>query len=73
VHGLSGRLADLPRPLRAAIVISVFLFLINLFSGLHEIWFHWPAMSILFVVLLWMGLRRNPVPEREEKRRVNRD
>jgi adenylate cyclase len=73
VHGLSGRLADLPRPLRAAIVISLFLFLINLFSGLHEIWFHWPAMSILFVVLLWMGLRRNPVPEREEKRRVSRD
>jgi adenylate cyclase len=73
VRGLSGRLADLPRPLRAAIVISVFLFLINLFSGLHEIWFHWPAMSILFVVILWMGLRRNLVPDRAEKRRRDRD
>jgi adenylate cyclase len=73
VRGLSGRLADLPRPLRAAIVISVFLFLINLFSGLHEIWFHWPAMSILFVVILWMGLRRNLVPDRAEKRRRSRD
>jgi len=48
----------LPRPLRAAIVICVFLFLINLFSGLHEIWFHWPSISILFVVLLWLGVRR---------------
>jgi adenylate cyclase len=73
VQDLAGRLADLPRPLRAAIVVSVFLFLINLFSELHEIWFHWPAMSILFVVLLWMGLRHNPVPEREENRRANRD
>jgi adenylate cyclase len=73
VRGPSGRLADLPRPLRAAIVISVFLFLINLFSGLHEIWFHWPAMSILFVVILWMGLRRNLVPDRAEKRRRSRD
>jgi adenylate cyclase len=73
VRGLSGRLADLPRPLRAAIVISVFLFLINLFSGLHEIWFHWPAMSILFVVILWMGLRRNLAPDRAEKRRRSRD
>jgi adenylate cyclase len=72
-RGLSGRLADLPRPLRAAIVISVFLLLINLFSGLHEIWFHWPAMSILFVVILWMGLRRNLVPDRAENRRKDRD
>ncbi|MBO1908434.1 guanylate cyclase [Microvirga sp. 3-52] len=72
-HGLSGRLADLPRPLRAAIVICVFLFLINLFSGLHEIWFHWPAMSILFVVFLWMGLRRNLMPDRADRRPKNRD
>jgi adenylate cyclase len=72
-HGLSGRMADLPRPLRAAIVISVFLFLINLFSGLHEIWFHWPAMSILFVVFLWMGLRRNLMPDRADRRPKNRD
>ena len=58
--GLAGRITGLPRPLRAAIVICVFLFLINLFSGFHEIWFHWPVISILFIVVLWMGLRRNP-------------
>jgi len=72
VKGLAGRFAVLPRPLRAAIVISVFLFLINLFSGLREIWFHWPAMAMLFLVLLWMGLRRNPLSEREEKRQAKR-
>jgi adenylate cyclase len=72
VQCLPSRLAGLPRPLRAAIVISVFLFLVNLFSGLHEIWFHWPALSILFVVLLWMGLRRNPVSERKEPSQTNR-
>jgi adenylate cyclase len=72
-QGLSHRLTGLPRPLRAAIVISVFLFLINLFSGLHEIWFHWPALSILFVVLLWMGVRRNPVAQREDRRRQDHD
>lgn len=70
---LIGRITDLPRPLRGAIVISVFFLLVNIFSGLHEIWFHWPAMAVLFLVLLWMGLRRNPLPEREEERRANRD
>ena len=48
-------------------MICLFLFLINLFSGFHEIWFHWPAISILFAVLLWLGLRRNP-----ERRRTGR-
>jgi adenylate cyclase len=72
-QGLSSRLTSLPRPLRAAIVIAIFLFLINLFSGLHEIWFHWPVLSILFLVLLWMGVRRNPVPWREDRRRQDHD
>lgn len=71
--GLAGRITDLPRPLRAAIVISIFLFLVNLFSGLDEIWFHWPAMAMLFLVLLWMGVRRNPLPKREEDRRAKRE
>jgi len=72
-RSLARRFAALPRPLRAAIVISVFLFLVNLFSGLHEIWFQWPAMTMLFLVFLWMGLQRNPLPEREEERRAKRE
>jgi adenylate cyclase len=73
VQGLTGRLTSLPRPLRAAIVISVFLLLVNLFSGLHEIWFHWPATAILFAVLFWMGLRRAPAPGREEPSETHRE
>jgi adenylate cyclase len=69
MQSFSSRLTGLPRPLRAAIVISVFLFLINLFSGLHEIWFHWPVLSILFVATLSILFRRDPAPERKEKRR----
>jgi adenylate cyclase len=68
-QGISGRVAGLPRPVRAAIVICLFLFLINLFSGFHEIWFHWPAISILFAVLLWLGLRRSPAERRRTGRR----
>ncbi|WP_201833563.1 adenylate/guanylate cyclase domain-containing protein [Microvirga zambiensis] len=66
--GISNLLAGMPRPLRAAILISAFLFLINLFSGFHEIWFHWPALSILFIALLLVGLRRKP----EERDRTGR-
>jgi hypothetical protein len=35
VHGL-------PRASVLLIAITVFLFAINVFSGLHEIWFQWP-------------------------------
>ncbi|WP_035965396.1 adenylate/guanylate cyclase domain-containing protein, partial [Bradyrhizobium sp. YR681] len=34
-------LGKLPRPLAAALTVSAFLILINLFTG-HKIWFHWP-------------------------------
>lgn len=67
-QGIIDRLAGMPRLLRAAIVICLFLFLINLFSGFHVVWFHWPAISILFLVLLRLGLRRNP----QEKDRTDR-
>jgi len=66
--GRFGQLVGLPRSLRAALVIGVFLFLINVFSGLHEIWFHWPAISMLFVAVLWKALRRHPAPAQKDKR-----
>jgi adenylate cyclase len=48
----------LPRPVAAALVISVFLFLVNLFSGFDEVWFHWPVAALLFLVVLRAVIRR---------------
>jgi adenylate cyclase len=44
--------ARLPRPLAAALTISAFLVLINLFSSPHRIWFHWPVMALLFIAIM---------------------
>jgi adenylate cyclase len=41
-----------PRPARL-IALAVFLFLINVFSGLHHIWFQWPVAVLLLIALLW--------------------
>ena len=73
VRAVSNWLADLPRALRAALVISVFLFLINLFSGLHRVWFHWPAVSMLLIATLWTMFRRSSEQVRKNKRRTGRD
>jgi adenylate cyclase len=73
VQVVSGWLAGLPRPIQRVIVLTAFMFLINLFTGLNRIWFHWPAVSMLFVATLWIWFRRNPAPEREEKRRTDRE
>jgi adenylate cyclase len=40
-----------PRPARL-IAIAVFLFLINVFSGLHHLWFQWPAAVLVLIALL---------------------
>ena len=50
--------ANLPRPVAAALTISGFLILINLFTNSHRIWFHWPVAAILFGVILVRALRR---------------
>lgn len=50
---------SLPRPIAAILAISVFLFLINAFSGFRSVWFHWPVASLLLIVLLWAVLRRD--------------
>jgi adenylate cyclase len=43
----------LPRRAARAITLAVFLFLINVFSGLHHIWFQWPAALLLLIAFLW--------------------
>jgi adenylate cyclase len=53
-------LARLPRPVAAALTVSAFLFLINVFTGMHKIWFHWPVAALLFGALLRTALRHRP-------------
>ncbi|QRM28505.1 adenylate/guanylate cyclase domain-containing protein [Microvirga sp. VF16] len=72
VRSSSDWFANLPRPVAAVLVISGFLFLINAFSGLHEIWFHWPTTAMLLIVGLWMVFRRKPTQERQEQHRTGR-
>ena len=59
-HGLAARLwsrfRELPRLVRAALVVILFLFTIDMSDGLEDIWFHWPAAALGFLVLLWMAL-----------------
>ena len=52
-------LANLPRPIVLALTISAFLVVINVFTGLHRIWFHWPVAALLFVGILRTVLRRS--------------
>jgi adenylate cyclase len=65
--------ANLPRPLAMALTISGFLILINVFTGLHRIWFHWPVAALLFVGILRTVLRRRPASERKEERPASRE
>jgi adenylate cyclase len=40
------------RAVRFPVAMIVFFFLVNLFSGLHEIWFQWPSLPFL-MMLIW--------------------
>jgi adenylate cyclase len=61
----SDRLATLPRPIKAALTVSGFLILINAFTGMHRIWFHWPVAALLFLGILRTVLQRRPASDRE--------
>jgi adenylate cyclase len=58
----------LPRPIRVALVVSVFLFLINVFSGMDSVWFHWPVASILLIATLRTMFRRGPAGDGRSER-----
>ena len=62
---VSDRLASLPRSIKAALTISGFLILINAFTGMHRIWFHWPVAALLFLAILRTVLGRKPASDRE--------
>ena len=58
-NAVSDWLTRLPRPVAAALTVSAFLILINLFTS-NRIWFHWPVAAILFGVVLRMALGPRP-------------
>jgi adenylate cyclase len=58
-------LAALPRPIKAALTISGFLILINVFTGMHRIWFHWPVAALLFLAIMRTALRHRSASDRE--------
>jgi adenylate cyclase len=47
----------LPRSSAVLIAVAFFLFLINVYSGLHSIWFQWPATPLLLVAFLKAAFR----------------
>jgi adenylate cyclase len=70
---ISDWLAKLPRPIAVSLTISGFLILINVFTGLHRIWFHWPVAALLFIAILRTVHRRRPASDRKEERRADRE
>jgi adenylate cyclase len=71
-HAVWTGFTRLPRPIASIIVIAGFLFLINVFSGLDSIWFHWPVAPLLLIVALWAVFRSKPAQRENEKRRMDR-
>ena len=57
---VSDGLAKLPRPIAGALTVSAFLILINIFTGMHKIWFHWPVAALLFGAIMRTALRDRP-------------
>ena len=69
MRSVSDWLANLPRSIAVPLVIAGFLILINVFSGLRNVWFHWPVAALLLVVVLRTVLRRKPEGDRGNLRR----
>ena len=61
-------LANLPRPIAAALTAAGFLVLINLATNPNRIWFHWPVAALLFLAIMRMVLRRGRESDRKEDR-----
>ena len=61
-------LSSLPRDVTTLLVIAGFLVLINVFTGLHRTWFHWPVAALLFIAILRTLRRRRPASDRKDDR-----
>ncbi|GLR86904.1 adenylate/guanylate cyclase domain-containing protein [Bradyrhizobium iriomotense] len=70
---VSDWLAILPRPVRVALTVSCFLILINVFTGMHKVWFHWPVAALLFGVILRTVLGHRAASDSDGERRTSRE
>ncbi|SEO84807.1 adenylate cyclase [Rhodospirillales bacterium URHD0017] len=61
------------RAIATPLTIAGFLVVINAFTGLHRIWFHWPVAALLFIVILRTINRRRLGPEGKDKRGTGRE
>jgi adenylate cyclase len=68
IGSVSHWFANLPRDVSAMLVIAGFLVLINVFTGLQRIWFHWPVAVLLFIAIMRTLRRRGPQSDRKEDR-----
>jgi adenylate cyclase len=73
MSSISDRFVSLPRPIAIALTVSGFLILINVFTGLHTIWFHWPVAALVFFGLLRTVLRHRPASDGNEEGRRRRE
>jgi adenylate cyclase len=48
---------SLPRSVAVIAAIAGFLFVLNVFSGLGDIWFPWPVATLVLIVVLWKVFR----------------
>ena len=62
-------LASQPRSSAVLLTIAAFLILINVFTGVNRIWFHWPVAAIVFIVILRTLSRRGRGSDRRNERR----
>ena len=53
---LWARFRELPRLVRIVVAVALFLFAVDMFDGLEDVWFHWPAAAGALIVFLWMSL-----------------
>ena len=73
IRVVSDWFANLPRLTAVILTVAGFLIVINVFTGLHRIWFHWPVAALLFIAVLQTVRRRKPASDRKEERRTDRE
>lgn len=56
--GLWQRFKRLPGLIKIAMILVGFFFALNLASGLWPIWFHWPSIPMIAILLIYFSLRR---------------
>ncbi len=52
------RFRRLPALIKVAMILIGFFFALNLASGLWPIWFHWPSIPMIAILLIYFSLRR---------------